>query len=66
VDNLIHNALKFSPQGGTIRLKAWPEGDEVIIAVSDEGIGIPADELDRIFDRFYQVEGGMRRRSGRR
>ncbi len=64
VDNLIHNALKFSPQGGTIRLKAWQEGDEVIIAVSDEGIGIPADELDRIFDRFYQVEGGMRRRFG--
>ncbi len=62
MDNLIHNAIKFSPNGGTVRLRAWRDNDAVVIAVSDEGIGIPPDQLARIFERFYQVSRGLSRR----
>ncbi len=62
MDNLLHNAQKFSPQGGTVRVRAWVEKEELYIAVSDEGVGIPPDKLDRIFDRFYQVSQGLSRR----
>ncbi|HEY65984.1 MAG TPA: GAF domain-containing protein [Caldilineae bacterium] len=64
MDNLLDNAIKFSPEGGQIRISAWQEGDELIIAVSDQGIGIPSDKLERIFERFYQVDGSMTRRFG--
>ncbi len=64
VVNLLDNALKFSPGGGVVTVRAWPEGDEVIIAVSDQGIGIPPDKLGRIFERFYQVDGSTSRRFG--
>ncbi len=62
MDNLLHNALKFSPQGGTVQVRAWREGNTLTIAVSDEGVGIPPDRLDRIFERFYQVSQGLSRR----
>lgn len=62
MDNLIHNAMKFSPKGSTISIAAYPEGDHVIIAVSDKGVGIPPDRLEKVFDPFYQVDGGLSRR----
>ena len=62
MDNLIHNAIKFSARGGTVRLRAWREGNRVIVAVSDQGIGIPSDQLEKIFERFYQVSRGLSRR----
>lgn len=62
LDNLLHNAVKFSPQGGTVWVRAWQEGRTLMIAVSDEGVGIPPDRLDRIFERFYQVSQGLSRR----
>ncbi len=64
VVNLLDNAIKFSPGGGMVTVRAWPEGDEVIIAVSDQGVGIPPDKLARVFERFYQVDGSMTRRFG--
>jgi len=64
VVNLLDNAIKFSPGGGMVTVRAWPEGDEVIIAVSDQGIGIPPDKLAMVFERFYQVDGSMTRRFG--
>lgn len=64
IENLLENAIKFSPRGGEVRVRAWAEGDEVIIAVSDEGIGIPPDKLQQVFERFYQVEGSTTRRFG--
>ncbi|HEY65953.1 MAG TPA: GAF domain-containing protein [Caldilineae bacterium] len=62
MDNLLDNAIKFSPDGGTVRVRAWREDGHVHIAVSDEGIGIPPDKLERIFERFYQVDGSTTRR----
>jgi two-component system sensor histidine kinase ChvG len=51
--NLIDNALSFSPEGGTVIVRAQPNGNSIEIAVEDEGPGIPTDKLGQIFDRFY-------------
>jgi signal transduction histidine kinase/DNA-binding response OmpR family regulator len=64
VDNLIANALKFTPAGGTVNVSLGDTSDEVILQVTDTGIGIPGEHLERIFDRFYQVDGTTRRRHG--
>lgn len=64
VDNLLSNAIKFTPQGGTVVLRSWVESGHVMVEVSDTGIGIPEDQLERIFERFYQVDGSTRRRYG--
>jgi signal transduction histidine kinase len=62
--NLIGNALKFTPDAGELELRVSVEGNVCRLAMKDTGPGIPADELGRIFDRFYQVEGSERRRQG--
>jgi PAS domain S-box-containing protein len=54
--NLLSNAIKYSPQGGTITVQLGTSGDHVQICVSDEGIGIPKSEQERIFERFYRVQ----------
>lgn len=59
--NLLGNAIKFTGEGGQVTLGAARRGDEVWIYVRDNGIGIPVEELERIFDRFYQVQPHMRR-----
>jgi signal transduction histidine kinase len=63
-DNLFSNAIKFSPKGGQITLRVQSENGSVHIQVTDTGIGIPPDKLPRVFDRFYQVDGTVRRRFG--
>jgi two-component system sensor histidine kinase CreC len=55
VENLVQNALEFSPRGGTVRVAVTPERDRVTITVADDGPGIPDYALDRIFDRFYSL-----------
>jgi len=61
ITNLMHNSIKFTPSGGQVTLSAEPAGNEVIISVCDTGVGIPADDLPRIFERFYKAD---RARSG--
>ncbi|MGC9398352.1 MAG: ATP-binding protein [Anaerolineae bacterium] len=57
VDNLVSNAIKYSPQGGRIWVKGHATSAKITLAVQDEGVGIPLDEQERIFERFYRVEG---------
>ena len=64
VMNLLSNAIKYTPDGGHILFKAWTDGDKAIVAVCDSGIGIPSEELDKIFDRFYQVGDSLTRQYG--
>jgi len=63
--NLVDNAIRFSPRGGTIRISARPEDGSMRFAVSDEGPGIAAENLPRLFEPFWQSSGTARkRRSG--
>ncbi len=64
LDNLLGNAIKFSPDGGTITVRAHSTHQAVQVAVTDQGIGMPADQLAKIFERFYQVDGSSKRRFG--
>jgi two-component system phosphate regulon sensor histidine kinase PhoR len=60
--NLVENAIKFTPEGGRVQVAGWDRGETVEIAVIDSGIGVPAEERERIFERFYQVDSSARRR----
>jgi signal transduction histidine kinase len=62
VDNLIENALAYSPPGATVTLTTEAGDDGVGFSVADDGPGIPPEERDQVFDRFYR--GGTGRRSG--
>jgi signal transduction histidine kinase len=61
--NLVGNAIKFTPEGGEISVSAKPFEEEGMVAISvrDSGLGIPADQLDKIFEKFHQVEDSLRR-----
>lgn len=63
LENLLRNALRYTPQGGTIAISLDKHPDHVAVAVTDTGCGIAANELDRIFDRFYRSEQGEETRS---
>jgi GAF domain-containing protein/anti-sigma regulatory factor (Ser/Thr protein kinase) len=62
--HLVDNAIKFSPEGGPVVLQAQADQEMVRVSITDAGIGIPPDRLDRIFERFYQVNGSTKRRFG--
>jgi signal transduction histidine kinase len=64
VTNLLSNAVKFSPKGGTVNVAARSGDGKVIIAVRDEGIGVPAEYLGRIFEKFQQVDSSSQREKG--
>ncbi|MBO9539006.1 DUF4118 domain-containing protein [bacterium] len=64
VHNLVDNAVKFTPRGGKVTLRAWIEGDSVITEVRDTGIGIPEEVLARLFVRFQQADMGTTREVG--
>jgi signal transduction histidine kinase len=64
IDNILVNAIKFSPNGGTIMLTMIDEPEQINVQIADQGIGLPADKVERIFERFYQVDGTSRRRFG--
>ncbi len=54
--NLVHNAIKFTPKGGHVEIRAMRDGENVQFSVTDTGIGIPASDLPRVFERFYKVD----------
>ena len=62
--NVLNNAVKFTPESGWIEVTIEPRPSEVWVKVTDTGVGIPADELERIFDQFHQVEDHLTRRAG--
>lgn len=62
--NLIDNAIKYTPEGGTVRVFAEQSGSTVKLSVGDSGIGIPAKDLPRIFERFYRVDAARSREQG--
>jgi signal transduction histidine kinase len=61
LENLISNAVKYSPDGGIIRIMGRVDGDHAIISVSDQGIGIPLEEQSKLFRRFYRADNRLRR-----
>jgi PAS domain S-box-containing protein len=64
IKNIVHNAVKYSPAGSKIEISATTNGDEAVIAVKDHGPGIPRDDLERIFERFFQVDRSRRSGTG--
>jgi PAS domain S-box-containing protein len=64
VGQLLENAIKYSPDGGRVEVSAQRHGDEVVVAVSDEGVGIAPEHVERVFERFFQADAGDRRRFG--
>lgn len=64
VSNLVDNAVKYSNRGGTVRIDAEVEGNDLLIRVADQGVGIPARDIDRIFERFYRVDRARSRDTG--
>ncbi|MBN2317878.1 MAG: PAS domain-containing protein [Acidobacteria bacterium] len=64
LDNLLDNAVRYTSAGGSISVTAAVDGDEIVISVSDSGIGIPKVEQERIFERFYRVDAARSRQSG--
>jgi two-component system sensor histidine kinase VicK len=64
LQNLLVNAIKYSPQGGKITVSCEVEPDEVIVSVADQGEGIPPEYLDKVFERFFQVDATATRRLG--
>jgi len=64
LQNLLTNSIKYAPDGGRITISACMQRRELQIQVADEGLGMPATELDKIFDRFHRVSGDVSRRIG--
>ena len=64
LNNIISNAIKYTPQGGEVSIMAKNRGPRVLVQVKDTGIGIPPKDMKRIFERFYRVEKGRSRQMG--
>ncbi len=62
--NLLENALRYTDCGGQVRLTMSKEGNQFKVAIADNGIGIPADSQEKIFERFYRVDRSRSRASG--
>lgn len=64
VDNIINNAIKYSPDGGVITCRLLETNNHVILSISDQGLGIPKKDLPHVFDRFYRVDKARSRAQG--
>ena len=64
VDNIVNNAIKYSPDGGVITVRLLQSQNRIILSISDQGLGIPRKDLDKIFERFYRVDKARSRAQG--
>jgi two-component system sensor histidine kinase VicK len=64
LDNIISNALKYSPEGGKVTFNIEEKDEFIIVSVSDQGVGIPKENIDKIFERFYRVDKARTRKLG--
>ena len=64
IDNIISNALKYSPEGGKVTFRVNEHDDKIIVGVTDQGVGIPKGSIDKIFGRFYRVDKARTRKLG--
>ncbi len=63
LDNLVSNAVKYSPKGGEVRISGTFDDRSVTVSVTDNGVGLPEDEQERIFERFYRVDSALSRKT---
>lgn len=64
ITNLLGNAIKFTPKGGEIKIRVFSGGSNLKLEISDSGIGISAEQLEKIFDKFYQIDSSYTRATG--
>ena len=64
VEQFLDNAIKFTPQGGNVYIETAPSRGDVLVKVTDTGIGIPPDRVDEIFEPFHQLDGSTTRSQG--
>lgn len=64
IDNIMNNAIKYSPDGGVITARLWQANNKMVVSISDRGLGIPRQDLTKIFDRFYRVDKARSRAQG--
>jgi len=60
IDNLLSNAIKFTPRGGSVTVSVGCDGDDIVLRLTDTGMGIPANELDQLFSRFFRASTATR------
>ncbi|KRK73971.1 cell wall metabolism sensor histidine kinase WalK [Lacticaseibacillus nasuensis] len=64
IDNIMNNAIKYSPDGGTITARLLETHNHVILSITDQGLGIPRQDINKVFDRFYRVDKARSRKQG--
>ena len=64
IDNIMNNAIKYSPDGGKITVHLLETHNNVVLSVTDEGLGIPKKDLEKVFERFYRVDKARARKQG--
>src|SRR5690554_2539499 len=64
LDNIISNAIKYSPEGGKIKIEVVKDKERLLTKITDQGVGIPEENLERIFERFYRVDKARTRQLG--
>ncbi|PIC65034.1 histidine kinase [Sporosarcina sp. P13] len=62
--NILSNALKFSPDGGNVKVSLWNRQDSVIVSIADDGIGIPTEDINHLFEKFYRFDNSYSRKIG--